>query len=126
MIHNIFRTIRSYSTKYGFDTLCVHAGQEVGETGAINVPVCRSSTFVIEKNEDPNAEEIFDIRPDRIYSRWMNPTRTALENKIAELEGLENLVNLKYLSLNNNEIAEIKGLDSLINLEFLDLSENHT
>lgn len=43
---------------------------------------------------------------------------------ITEIEGLENLTNLKELNLQYNQIREIKGLESLINLQKLNLMDN--
>ncbi|MFX1257698.1 MAG: leucine-rich repeat domain-containing protein [Promethearchaeota archaeon] len=43
---------------------------------------------------------------------------------IEEIKGLERLVNLKILQLNNNKIKEIKGLDSNLKLKELNLSYN--
>lgn len=45
-------------------------------------------------------------------------------NAIADIEGLDALVNLHCLYLGKNMIHQIVGLDSLIQLETLDLSEN--
>ena len=45
-------------------------------------------------------------------------------NRITEIKGLENLINLKRLNLRNNYIEKIEGLDELKNLELLDLSGN--
>lgn len=45
-------------------------------------------------------------------------------NAIADIEGLDALVNLRCLYLGKNMIHEITGLDSLKQLETLDLSEN--
>ena len=45
-------------------------------------------------------------------------------NAIADMEGLDALVNLRCLYLGKNMIHEITGLDSLKQLETLDLSEN--
>ena len=44
--------------------------------------------------------------------------------KISDIKGLENLINLKELVLYENEISEIKGLESLENLELLSLGSN--
>ena len=43
---------------------------------------------------------------------------------IYEIEGLESLTNLRWLSLGKNKITEIKGLENLSNLEVLWLGEN--
>ncbi len=63
----------------GFATLAVHAGQEPDPTtGAIMTPVFLTSTYV---QEAPAKTKGYD------YSRSHNPTRTALENNLAALEG---------------------------------------
>ena len=45
-------------------------------------------------------------------------------NAIADIEGLDALINLRCLYLGKNMIHEIAGLDTLTQLESLDLSEN--
>ena len=65
--------------KAGFGTLAVHAGQEPDPTtGAIMTPVFLTSTYV---QEAPAKTKGYD------YSRSHNPTRTALEQNLAALEG---------------------------------------
>ena len=44
--------------------------------------------------------------------------------RIGSLQGLDNLTNLKVLSLREHKIQKIKGLQNLKNLEKLDLSMN--
>lgn len=62
-----------------FRTVLVHGGQEYDPlTGAIGVPIYQSSTFRQEAVGRHHGYE---------YSRTANPTRTALEKLIAELEG---------------------------------------
>ncbi|MGE5346150.1 MAG: cystathionine gamma-synthase [Acidithiobacillales bacterium] len=64
----------------GFDTLCIHAGQEPEPvTGAVAVPVFQTSTFVQERLGVP--------RGGYEYARTKNPTRLALERLLAALEG---------------------------------------
>lgn len=64
----------------GFGTRCVHAGQHPDPTtGAIMTPVFLSSTYV---QASPG---VFKDGYD--YSRSKNPTRTALEENLASLEG---------------------------------------
>ena len=63
----------------GFGTRAIHAGQEPDPTtGAIMTPVFMTSTYV---QEAPNQTKGYD------YSRTCNPTRTALEQNLASLEG---------------------------------------
>lgn len=63
----------------GFSTRAIHAGQEPDPaTGAVNVPIYASSTYVQEELGKNKGYE---------YSRVSNPTRTALETSLAALEG---------------------------------------
>ncbi|HEX6811101.1 MAG TPA: cystathionine gamma-synthase [Planctomycetota bacterium] len=63
----------------GFGTLAIHAGQRPDPTtGAIMTPVFMTSTYV---QEAPAKTKGYD------YSRSHNPTRTALEQNLAALEG---------------------------------------
>ncbi|MFY9343736.1 MAG: cystathionine gamma-synthase [Planctomycetota bacterium] len=65
--------------KAGFGTLAIHAGQAPDPTtGAIMTPVYLTSTYV---QEAPAKNKGYD------YSRSHNPTRTALEQNLAALEG---------------------------------------
>lgn len=62
-----------------FDTLAIHAGQEPDPTtGAIMTPVYFTSTYV---QDGPGEHKGYE------YSRTKNPTRLALENCLAALEG---------------------------------------
>jgi cystathionine gamma-lyase len=63
-----------------FATRCIHAGQRPDPTtGAIMTPVYLTSTYV---QESPGV-----IKEDYDYARSSNPTRKALEQNIASLEG---------------------------------------
>ncbi|ACV11116.1 Cystathionine gamma-synthase [Halorhabdus utahensis DSM 12940] len=62
-----------------FETRAIHAGWEPdAETGAIMPPIYASSTFAQDAPGDHRGYE---------YSRTGNPTRTALEDNLASLEG---------------------------------------
>lgn len=64
---------------YAFDTLAIHAGQPNDPlTGAVNVPIYQTSTY--GQNE-------IGGRPEYCYSRTGHPTRAALEQALAALEG---------------------------------------
>ena len=64
---------------WGFSTLAIHGGQAPDkETGAIMTPIYMSSTFV---QEAPGKHKGYE------YSRTANPTRTAYEDCLAQLEG---------------------------------------
>jgi cystathionine gamma-lyase len=63
-----------------FATRCIHAGQRPDPTtGAIMTPVYQTSTYV---QDSPGI-----IKEDYDYARSSNPTRKALEENIASLEG---------------------------------------
>ncbi len=62
-----------------FSTICIHAGQEPDpSTGAIITPIYQTSTYVQEAVGHHKGFE---------YARTQNPTRLALENNIAAIEG---------------------------------------
>jgi cystathionine beta-lyase/cystathionine gamma-synthase len=64
--------------RYGFETRAIHAGQDPDPTtGAINVPIYQTSTYVQDALGKHKGYE---------YSRTGNPTRTALEACVASLE----------------------------------------
>ena len=66
--------------QYGFDTLAIHAGQEPDpRTGAVVPPIYQTSTFAQDAVGSP--------RLGYEYSRAGNPTRDALQECIAALEG---------------------------------------
>lgn len=70
-----------------FETLQVHAGQEVDPTtGARAVPIYQTTSFVF-KDADHGAN-LFALKEfGNIYTRIMNPTTDVLEKRIAALEG---------------------------------------
>src|SRR5437763_16613573 len=62
-----------------FSTIAIHAGQEPDPaTGAVSVPIFQTSTY---------AQEGIGRHKGFEYARTQNPTRFALEDCIAELEG---------------------------------------
>jgi cystathionine beta-lyase/cystathionine gamma-synthase len=62
-----------------FSTICIHAGQEPDpSTGAIITPIYQTSTYVQEAVGHHKGFE---------YARTQNPTRLALEQNIAAIEG---------------------------------------
>jgi cystathionine gamma-synthase len=64
----------------GFNTRAIHAGQEPDSlTGAVAVPIYQTSTY--------KQDGVGGLRSGYEYSRSANPTRTALEECLAALEG---------------------------------------
>lgn len=70
-----------------FETLCLHAGQEVDPaTNARAVPIYASTSFVF--NDSAHGARLFKLKEfGNIYSRIMNPTVDVFEKRIAALEG---------------------------------------
>src|ERR671928_264780 len=65
--------------KTGLGTKMIHAGAEPDpSTGAIMMPIYQTSTYV---QESPGKHKGYD------YSRSINPTRSAYERCVANLEG---------------------------------------
>lgn len=68
------------SSHHGFSTRAIHAGQEPDpRTGAVVPAIYQTSTY--------KQDGVGGLREGYEYSRSANPTRTALEQCIAELEG---------------------------------------
>ena len=68
------------STKPHFETLAIHAGQSSDPaTGAVIPPIYQTSTY---------AQEEVGVHKGYDYSRTANPTRTALETCLAQLESV--------------------------------------
>ncbi len=70
---------------YGFATKAIHAGEEPdfreGATGDVVVPIHLSTTFARKKVAEPTG--------GYEYTRSLNPTRKALETKLASLENAQ-------------------------------------
>jgi O-acetylhomoserine (thiol)-lyase len=72
---------------YGFDTLCLHAGQiPDAATGARAAPIYQTTSFVFDSPE--HAASLFNLQTfGNVYARLSNPTVAVLEERIAALEG---------------------------------------
>ena len=72
---------------YKFETLQLHAGQEVDPTtGSRAVPIYQTSSYVFKNAE--HGANLFALREfGNIYTRLMNPTTDVFEKRIAALEG---------------------------------------
>lgn len=70
-----------------FETLQVHAGQEVDPTtGSRALPIYQTTSYVFENAE--HGANLFALKQfGNIYTRIMNPTTDAFEKRIAALEG---------------------------------------
>lgn len=74
--------------KLRFETLQIHAGQEVPDTatGARAVPIYQTTSYVFQNCKE--AADRFSLSAaGNIYGRLTNPTQDVLEQRIAALEG---------------------------------------
>jgi O-acetylhomoserine (thiol)-lyase len=73
--------------RFGFDTLCLHAGQiPDAQTGARALPIYQTTSFVFDDAD--HAASLFNLQTfGNVYSRISNPTVAALEERVAALEG---------------------------------------
>ncbi len=72
---------------YKFETLQVHAGQEVDkDTNSRAVPIYQTTSYVF--NDAQHGADLFALRKfGNIYTRLMNPTTDVFEQRVAALEG---------------------------------------
>ena len=70
----------------GFDTKMIHAGGHRDPYGSATVPIYQTSTFAFDSAEQ-GAERFAGATGGFIYTRLGNPTISALERQVAELEG---------------------------------------
>ncbi len=94
---------------FGFDTLAVHAGQRPDPTtGSRAMPLYQTTSFVFEDTN--HAAELFALqRFGNIYSRIMNPTNAAFEERIAALEG-----GVGALAVASGQAAQFIALTTLL------------
>ena len=75
------------SENWSFETKQIHAGQTPDPTtGAIALPIYQTTAFQFRDTQ--HAADLFSLaEPGNIYTRIMNPTQDAVEQRIAALEG---------------------------------------
>lgn len=104
-----------------FDTLQLHAGQEVERpVGARAPPIYATTSYVF--NDSKHGAQLFGLEtPGYIYSRIMNPTNDVFEKRIAALEG-----GVAALAVSSGQAAQflaVAGLahagDNIISTSFL-------
>ena len=73
-------------SNYKFETLQLHAGHTVDETGSRAVPIYQTTSYVFKDAEQAAGRfALTDAGP--IYTRLGNPTQDVLEGRVAALEG---------------------------------------
>jgi len=92
-----------------FETLQVHAGQEVdGTTHSRAVPIYQTSSYVFEDAKD--GADLFGLKKfGNIYTRLMNPTTDVFEKRIAALEG-----GVSALATSSGQSAQFIALNNIL------------
>lgn len=92
-----------------FETLQVHAGQEVDPTtGSRALPIYQTTSYVFENAE--HGANLFALKQfGNIYTRIMNPTTDAFEKRIAALEG-----GVAALAVASGQAAQFLALTNII------------
>jgi O-acetylhomoserine (thiol)-lyase len=75
------------SDQWSFETKQIHAGQVPDPTtGAIALPIYQTTAYQFRDTQ--HAADLFSLaEPGNIYTRIMNPTQDAVEQRLAALEG---------------------------------------
>jgi O-acetylhomoserine/O-acetylserine sulfhydrylase len=97
------------SREFRFETLQLHAGQEVDpSTNSRAVPIYQTTSYVF-KDSDHGAN-LFALKEfGNIYSRIMNPTNDVFEKRIAALEG-----GVAALSVASGQAAQFIALNNIL------------
>ena len=92
-----------------FDTLQVHAGQEVDPTtGSRAVPIYQTSSYVF--NDAQHGANLFALKEfGNIYTRIQNPTTDVFEKRIAALEG-----GVAALAVSSGQAAQFIALNNIL------------
>lgn len=92
-----------------FETLQVHAGQEVDPTtGSRAVPLYQTSSYVFKNSE--HGANLFALKEfGNIYTRIMNPTTDVFEKRIAALEG-----GVAALAVASGQAAQFIALNNIL------------
>lgn len=104
-----------------FDTLQLHAGQEVEKPhGARAPPIYATTSYVFDDSQ--HGAQLFGLeKPGYIYSRIMNPTNDVFEKRIAALEG--GVAALAVASGQAAQFLAVAGLahagDNIVSTSFL-------
>jgi O-acetylhomoserine (thiol)-lyase len=94
----------------GFETLALHAGQDVDPvTKSRAVPIYQTTSYVFDSPE--HAASLFGLQQfGNIYPRIMNPTTDVLEKRVAALEG-----GVGALALASGQAAETLAILNIAN-----------
>ncbi len=92
-----------------FETLQLHAGQEVDPTtGSRAVPIYQTTSFVFKNSE--HGANLFALKEfGNIYTRIMNPTTDVFEKRVAALEG-----GVAALAFGSGQAAQFIALNNIL------------
>ncbi len=95
--------------KLKFETLQLHAGQEVDSTTLSRaVPLYQTTSYVFKNSE--HAANLFGLKEfGNIYTRLMNPTTDVFEKRIAALEG-----GVAALAVSSGHAAQFIALNNIL------------
>ena len=98
-------------SNYKFETLQLHAGQDVDLlTGSRAVPIYQTTSYVF--NDTAHAASLFGLKEfGNIYTRLMNPTTDVFEKRIAALEG-----GVAALATGSGQAAQFIALNNILGL----------
>lgn len=97
------------STSYKFETLQLHAGQEIDPTtGARAVPIYQTTSYGFKNSE--HGANLFALKEfGNIYTRLMNPTTDVFEKRIAALEG-----GVAAVAVSSGQAAQFLALTNIL------------
>jgi O-acetylhomoserine/O-acetylserine sulfhydrylase len=108
------------STQLKFETLQVHAGQEIDPTtGSRAVPIYQTTSYGFKNSE--HGANLFALKEfGNIYTRIMNPTTDVFEKRVAALEG-----GVAAVALASGQAAQFIALTNILQLGDNFVSSNH-
>jgi O-acetylhomoserine (thiol)-lyase len=104
-----FKTNNMNINNLQFETLQVHAGQEVDKTTKSRaVPIYQTSSYVFDDAAD--GADLFALRKfGNIYTRMQNPTNDVFEKRMAALEG-----GVSALATSSGQAAEFLAINNIV------------
>lgn len=108
------------STSYKFETLQLHAGQEIDPTtGSRAVPIYQTTSYGFKNAE--HGANLFALKEfGNIYTRLMNPTTDVFEKRIAALEG-----GVAALAVASGQAAQFIALHNILEAGDQIVSSSH-
>lgn len=96
-------------SKYRFETLQLHAGQEIDPTTKSRaVPIYQTSSYGFDSSD--HAAKLFGLKEfGNIYTRIMNPTTDVFEKRIAALEG-----GVAALAVGSGQASQFIALNNIL------------